>query len=237
MNIKSKIITMHIDIADRHAVYREAPTKLVCGNPFHLIFSFDEEWEEFASVAKKCKIKFWHKGRYEHIIIEFTGTICPVPALFGIKSIEVGVFVENDISTTTGAVIECEKSIRCGESIGVLGADAIDNINAALKGEDGLTPYVGENGNWFIGDADTGVKAEGIDGQNGTDGKDGADGKDGKNGAAGKDGYTPKKRIDYFTDADIAEFLSEVEETITGDIDAALDAILDLQNSLIGGDA
>lgn len=143
MNIKSKIITMHIDIADRHAVYQEAPAKLVCGNPFQLVFTFDEEWDEFIDVPKKCKIKFWHKGRYEHIIIEFTGTVCSVPALFGVKSIEVGVFVENDISTTTGAVIECEKSIRCGESIGVLGADAIDNINKALKGEPGYTPQRG----------------------------------------------------------------------------------------------
>lgn len=28
----------------------------------------------------------------------------------------------------------------------------------------GLTPYIGDNGNWFIGDTDTGVKAEGKDG-------------------------------------------------------------------------
>ena len=29
------------------------------------------------------------------------------------------------------------------------------------KGEDGLTPYIGENGNWWIGNADTGVSASG----------------------------------------------------------------------------
>lgn len=34
----------------------------------------------------------------------------------------------------------------------------------ALKSKDGLTPYIGQNGNWFIGDVDTGVKAEGKDG-------------------------------------------------------------------------
>lgn len=28
-------------------------------------------------------------------------------------------------------------------------------------GKDGITPHIGENGNWFIGDIDTGVKAEG----------------------------------------------------------------------------
>lgn len=30
------------------------------------------------------------------------------------------------------------------------------------KGNDGITPHIGENGNWFIGDTDTGAKASGI---------------------------------------------------------------------------
>lgn len=34
------------------------------------------------------------------------------------------------------------------------------------------TPYIGENGNWFIGSTDTGIKAAGQDGQDGKDGKD-----------------------------------------------------------------
>ncbi|GAK36752.1 SclB protein [Bacteroides graminisolvens DSM 19988 = JCM 15093] len=48
-----------------------------------------------------------------------------------------------------------------------------------LTGRDGLTPHVGTNGNWYIGDKDTGVKAAG---------KDGLDGKDGKPGEPGKPG-------------------------------------------------
>ena len=35
---------------------------------------------------------------------------------------------------------------------------------------DGLTPYIGENGNWWIGDTDTGVKAAGQDGADGASG-------------------------------------------------------------------
>lgn len=31
----------------------------------------------------------------------------------------------------------------------------------SAKGEDGLTPYIGANGNWWIGNADTGVNASG----------------------------------------------------------------------------
>ena len=46
-------------------------------------------------------------------------------------------------------------------------------------GEDGDTPYIGDNGNWWIGTTDTGIKAagaNGANGQNGTNGKNGADG-------------------------------------------------------------
>lgn len=45
------------------------------------------------------------------------------------------------------------------------------------KGDNGNTPYVGENGNWFIGGTDTNIPATGPDGKNGADGKDGKNGK------------------------------------------------------------
>lgn len=35
-------------------------------------------------------------------------------------------------------------------------------IFIAVKGEDGKTPHIGENGNWFIGDIDTNVAATGV---------------------------------------------------------------------------
>ena len=185
MNIKDKIITINIEVKDRHAIYKEAPAKLVCGNPFKIIFSFDEEWDDFLDLPKKARFMCWTRGRYEDFIIEFTGNVCSVPALFNTKHFEVGVFIDDDICTTTGAHIDCEKSIRCGEAADVFGPDEIDNINkalmgkdgksayelaveygfvgteeewvASLDGEDGLTPYIGENGNWWIGDEDTGV--------------------------------------------------------------------------------
>lgn len=75
----------------------------------------------------------------------------------------------------------------------------------AVKGDPGITPHVGANGNWFIGETDTGVIAEG------KNGKDGADGKDGTNG---KDGYTPQKGKDYWTDADISEIKQHIFDEI-----------------------
>ncbi len=37
-------------------------------------------------------------------------------------------------------------------------------------GQDGLTPFINESGNWQIGDVDTGVNAQGVAGENGQDG-------------------------------------------------------------------
>lgn len=52
----------------------------------------------------------------------------------------------------------------------------------------GLTPYIGENGNWWIGDEDTGVAAE---------------------------GKTPVKGEDYFTETDKAELVAAVLSNFT----------------------
>ena len=42
-----------------------------------------------------------------------------------------------------------------------------------LSGRDGESPHIGENGNWYIGNKDTKIKAIGKDGKNGINGKDG----------------------------------------------------------------
>lgn len=48
----------------------------------------------------------------------------------------------------------------------------VDNVDTGIKaqgpkGDDGLTPYIGDNGNWWIGDEDTNVKAAGDKGNDG----------------------------------------------------------------------
>lgn len=43
-------------------------------------------------------------------------------------------------------------------------------LQTMYRGLPGVTPHIGENGNWFIGDTDTGVKAEGIQGPQGPQG-------------------------------------------------------------------
>lgn len=58
---------------------------------------------------------------------------------------------ENGIVTTDYIIIHDDKSADAGYYEGTGGAD-------------GITPHIGENGNWYIGTEDTGVKAQGEDG-------------------------------------------------------------------------
>ena len=48
----------------------------------------------------------------------------------------------------------------------VKGIDYFDGQDGA-PGADGITPHIGPNGNWFVGDIDTSIKAEGQDGKDG----------------------------------------------------------------------
>ena len=42
--------------------------------------------------------------------------------------------------------------------------------SCGADGQDGKTPFIGENGNWWIGDTDTGVSATGSKGEDGKPG-------------------------------------------------------------------
>ena len=57
--------------------------------------------------------------------------------------------------------------------------------------KDGETPYIGENGNWWIGEEDIGVQAQGEKGDPGEQGPQGEKGDPGEAGAKGTDGTSP----------------------------------------------
>lgn len=86
-------------------------------------------------------------------------------------------------------------------------------------GTDGITPHIGPNGNWFVGDADTGMPSRGADGAQGPQGVQGEPGEKGDTGAAGKDGS------DYvLTSEDLEEIATLAamkvrEDTVLGSID------------------
>ena len=66
---------------------------------------------------------------------------------------------------------------------GAAGKDGTNGQNGR-DGKDGNTPFIGENGNWWIGETDTAVKAAGIDGTDGVDGDKGDKGDPGQNGGS-----------------------------------------------------
>lgn len=158
------------------------------------------------------------------------------------------VYTETELFTVEKAVESAiKKAIENGELNGGGGNGE--------PGKDGLTPYIGGNGHWWLGNTDTGVKASGEDGFSpiieasymwdtefgvhmiditDANGKrrlcDILDGKDGKDGADGKD-Y-------ILTEADKTEIASLAKaelEPIVGDINTALEAIVARQTSVIGG--
>ena len=72
---------------------------------------------------------------------------------------------------------------------GLDGKDGTNGQNGS-DGKDGSTPFIGENGNWWIGETDTGVKAAGIDGEKGDKGDPGEKGDKGDPGQnGGSSGY------------------------------------------------
>lgn len=66
------------------------------------------------------------------------------------------------------------------------------------KGADGVTPTIGANGNWYLGDTDTGKPSRGEKGDKGDP------------GPQGPAGATPVKGTDYFTAADKAALVQDV---------------------------
>lgn len=73
--------------------------------------------------------------------------------------------------------------------------------DAGGTGADGITPHIGDNGNWYIGSTDTGKPSRGVAG---------AKGSDGERGEKGADGKTPVRVTDYWTAADKQEIVNSV---------------------------
>lgn len=92
-------------------------------------------------------------------------------------------------------------------------------------GEDGVSPTVTTE------ETNEGIKVTITD----VNGTTSATVKHGKDGDKGDPGHTPVIGVDYFTPEEKATFVKEVELGAVGDIDTALDSIIAIQNTLIGG--
>jgi hypothetical protein len=107
--------TLHVIVSNRRATYPPRDGCIVCGNAdYEIEFAFDEEWDAYETKTAR----FIWNGKY--VDKPFTGTVCPVPVLKNTTTLEVGVFVEKlgstapeRLLTSTTAIINCKKSIRC----------------------------------------------------------------------------------------------------------------------------
>ena len=147
---------------------------------------------------------------------------------------EVGAVAQTDLQVATDAALAQAKA--SGAFDGATGPAGPQGPAGApgkegTAGADGVTPHIGDNGNWYIGSTDTGKPSRGAAGAKGSDGangKDGAQGEKGDTGPAGPqgpagapgpqgpkgetgtDGKTPVKGTDYWTEADKQEIVNSV---------------------------
>ena len=77
---------------------------------------------------------------------------------------------------------------RAKETFSLTFDDLTPEQKAELTGPSGASPYIGENGNWFVGELDTGVQAKGAQGPKGEQGPQGAQGPKGAQGPQGVQG-------------------------------------------------
>lgn len=123
----------------------------------------------------------------------------------------------NDYITSVAPITESDKIIGYTISFtksapitiyhGKNGADGRDGVNGSTpiigvkQDNDGIY-YWTLDGEWLLDNDGNKIKAQGIDGKDGTNGNDGADGNDGidgtngQDGANGKDGITPQLKIE-----------------------------------------
>ena len=92
-------------------------------------------------------------------------------------------------------------NVATKDDVGIAVNEALAAAKASgeFDGADGLTPTIGENGNWYLGNTDTGKPSRGDKGDT---------------GAKGDKGDTPQKGTDYWTEAD--------QQSIVDDVLAAL---------------
>ncbi len=77
---------------------------------------------------------------------------------------------------------------RAKETFNLTFDDLTPEQKAELTGPSGASPYIGENGNWFVGELDTGVQAQGVQGPKGEQGPQGDTGATGPKGEQGPQG-------------------------------------------------
>ena len=118
----------------------------------------------------------------------------------------------NKIDTTT--TVEITKKDGTTKTVNILDGEKGEN---GTDGQDGITPTIGQNGNWYLGETDTGKPSRGIQGEQGIQGVQGEQGIQGIQGETGPQGpqgepFTIKK-----TYSSVSEMNADFNNMTLGD--------------------
>lgn len=104
---------------------------------------------------------------------------------------EVGAIGDDELPTAIDmALAQAKASGEFDGAAGKPGSNGKDGTDGK-DGVNGITPTIGDNGNWYLGTTDTGKPSRGVKGDKGAD------------------GHTPEKGVDYWTAADKSEIVQD----------------------------
>lgn len=205
------------NIAVRQKIATGDDTYIVCGNSDYTVhWDLDDEWAEY---AEKTMLVALDSG--EAYSIQFTGTEAALPALPSTRRCVIGLMAGDVRTTTgamfvcrpsirdvSGVPVEPPADVYAqlvSQLAGKISEPSQDGTAgqalvtdgkggrswATVQGGGGITPTIGDNGNWYLGDTDTGKPsrgATGAKGDAGATGPAGPVGPQGPSGTPGKDG-------------------------------------------------
>lgn len=165
-----------------------------------VVFEFGTDWDGLGKLATFKRVIDQHT-----VTVNVANNECIIPyEVFSYPQVEISVIGRSQEKTITSTVLRFDVKRNLGEggSPQPETPDIFDQILEASQaaedmanqvyqdaqagkfngtngadGQDGETPTIGANGNWFVGDVDTGKPSRGEDGTDGVNGSDGADGK------------------------------------------------------------
>ncbi len=128
-------------------------------------FTFDASWDEY--VTRKAIFK------RENIAVEqlIVDGVCVIPweALEGSGTLLVGVYGES-ADKRRPTLWASPKSVNEGAGEADASREPTPDVWQQLLAEmNAVVPHIGENGNWYVGDVDTGTPAQGPRGEDGDD--------------------------------------------------------------------
>lgn len=215
------------NITVRQKIATGDDTYIVCGNSDYTVhWDLDDEWAEY---PKKTMLVRTDSSPNPYTV-QFTGTDAEIPALYNTRRCVIGLMAgdvrtttgamfvclpsvrdASDVPVEPPADVYAQLAAQLAGKIsepsqdGTAGQALVTDGNggrswATVQGGSGITPIIGDNGNWYLGDTDTGKPSRGAtgpagpagpvgpQGPSGTPGKDGANGKTGPQGPKGDPG-------------------------------------------------